>query len=331
MGQNLGPSRRGLWGEINAIARGIPTQIFIVEISGIQRQLVPGRKRSVAVSATANVRDEASPGNTILRPVTLVQMDLPVIVPAEAKQALSIIQKELADSLVAVYLHGSAASGELRPRSDVDVLAIIDEPMTSEVRGRLTSKFMGVSGRYPFDPDGRRPLEVIIFLRSDLLKPPYPARSEFIYGEWLRHQYEAGESSEPVSDPELTLVLAQSSQEAKPLFGPNASELLPTVPSSDVRRAMKDVLPTLTRSLQGDERNVLLTLARMWRTGTTGEFVSKDTAAEWAASQLPQVQANILTDAREAYSSGGETDWKYRQQELQLTVTTLQHHILANL
>jgi len=86
-----------------------------------------------------------------------------VIVPAEAKQALSIVQKELADSLVAVYLHGSAVSGELRPRSDVDVLAIIDEPITSEVRRRLTSKFMSVSGRYPFDTDGRRPLEVIIF------------------------------------------------------------------------------------------------------------------------------------------------------------------------
>lgn len=254
-----------------------------------------------------------------------------MIVPDEAKQALSIVQKELADSLVAVYLHGSAVSGELRPRSDVDVLAIIDEPMTSEVRRRLTSELMNVSGRYPFDPDGRRPLELIIFLRSDLLEPPYPARSEFIYGEWLRRQYEAGESSEPVSDPELTLVLAQSRKEAKTLFGPNASELLPTVPSSDVRQAMRDVLPTLTQSLQGDERNVLLTLARMWRTASTGDFVSKDNAAEWAASRLPQVQADVLTDAREAYSSGGESDWKNRQQELQLTVRTLQHHVLANL
>lgn len=71
MGQNLEPSRRGLWGEINAIARGIPTQIFVGEISGIQRQFAPERKRSFVVSATTNVHDEAPLGNTILRPVTL--------------------------------------------------------------------------------------------------------------------------------------------------------------------------------------------------------------------------------------------------------------------
>src|SRR5690606_12842746 len=148
-----------------------------------------------------------------------------VIVPAEANKALSIVQKRLAKSLVAVYLHGSAVAGELRPRSDVDLLVVIDQPMTPEVRRCLASELMEVSGRYPFDPDGRRPLEVIVFLRPDIAEPPYPARCEFIYGEWLRHEYEAGESSEPVCDPELTLVLAQSRQEAKPLVGPDANEL----------------------------------------------------------------------------------------------------------
>src|SRR5690606_39306943 len=78
-------------------------------------------------------------------------------------------------------------------RPDVHSFPHDARPISSEVRRCLTSELMEISGRYPFDPDGRHPLEVIIFLRSDLAEPLYPARSEFIYGEWLRHEYEAGE------------------------------------------------------------------------------------------------------------------------------------------
>ncbi|WP_047685587.1 MULTISPECIES: aminoglycoside adenylyltransferase family protein [Xenorhabdus] len=254
-----------------------------------------------------------------------------VPIPSEADKALLIIQKQLAESLVAVYLHGSAVAGGLRPRSDVDLLVIIDRPMTSVVRECLAADLMIISGRYPSDPDGRRPVELIVFLRSDLAVSLYPARCEFIYGEWLRCEYEVGEIPKSVCDPELTLVLAQSRQEAIPLVGPDASSLLPAIPGSDIRRAIKDVLPSLIETLQGDERNVLLTLARMWRTLVTGEFVSKDVAADWAAARLPAIQAAVLADARETYLRGGEEDWRNRQQELQLTVSSLHNCVLTNL
>ncbi|WP_340618992.1 aminoglycoside adenylyltransferase family protein [Xenorhabdus entomophaga] len=251
-------------------------------------------------------------------------------IPPEANKALLIIQKRLAESLVAVYLHGSAVVGGLRPFSDVDLLVVIDQPMTSEIRECLTADLMRISGRYPSDPDGRRPVELIVFLRADLVASLYPARSEFIYGEWLRHEYEMGEIPKPVCDPELTLVLAQSRQEAIPLVGPNAS-LLPVISRSDISRAIKDVLPDLIETLQGDERNVLLTLARMWRTLVTGEFVPKDVAAGWAAARLPATQAAVLADARETYLRGCEEDWRNRRQELQITVSSLHDCVLMNL
>ncbi|OTA18545.1 hypothetical protein Xvie_00373 [Xenorhabdus vietnamensis] len=252
-------------------------------------------------------------------------------IPSEENNALLIVQKRLAESLVAVYLHGSAVVGGLRPRSDVDLLMVIDQPMTSEVRECLVADLMMISGQYPSDPDGRRPVELIVFLRDDLVASLYPARSEFIYGEWLRHKYETGEIPKPVCDPELTLVLAQSRQEAIPLVGPNASSLLPVIPRSDIYRAIKDALPDLIETLQGDERNVLLTLARMWRTLVTGEFVSKDVAADWAAARLPAIQASVLSDVRETYLRGHEEDWRNRQQELQLTVSSLHDCVLTNL
>ncbi|PQQ28320.1 adenylyltransferase [Photorhabdus luminescens] len=254
-----------------------------------------------------------------------------VTIPSEADKTLLIVQKRLAESLVAVYLHGSAVVGGLRPRSDVDLLVVIDQPMTSEVREFLAADLMMISGQYPSDTNGRRPVELIVFLHADLAASLYPARSEFIYGEWLRHEYEVGEIPKPFCDPELTLVLAQSRQEAVPLVGPNASSLIPAIPRLNIRRAIKDVLPNLIATLQGDERNVLLTLARMWLTLVTGEFVSKDVAADWAAARLPAIQATVLADARETYLKGREEDWRNRQQELQLTVSSLHACVLANL
>ncbi len=254
-----------------------------------------------------------------------------VTVPPEAEKALLMIQKRLAGSLLAIYLHGSAVAGGLRPRSDIDLLAVVDLPMTPEVRKCLADDLMKASGRYPSDPEGRRPLEVIIFLHADLNASLYPAKCEFIYGEWLRDQYESGEIPKPVCDTELTLVLAQARQEAVPFFGPNASSLLPIIPRSDIRQAIKEALPALMESLHGDERNVLLTLARMWRTLVTGEFSPKDVAADWASVRLPSEEAAVLNNARDAYFGIGEEDWPNRQQELQLTANSLRDEVLANL
>jgi streptomycin 3"-adenylyltransferase len=262
-----------------------------------------------------------------------------MLLPPEAQQALHIIQKQLAGSLLAVCLHGSAAAGGLRPHSDVDILAIVSQPMSAATRQSLAAELMQVSGRYPFDPDspdnsenpdGRRPLEVIVFLSTDLAALPYPARCEFMYGEWLRAQYEAGDMPRPVSDPELTLILAQARQQAKGLLGPGMDELLPEVCPADIRRAIKDAVPALMQGLQGDERNVLLTLARMWQTLATGGFVSKDEAANWAAPRLPAPQARVLLQARNAYLNGDHTDWISDHTAIQQTADALYKSVMSN-
>jgi hypothetical protein len=74
-------------------------------------------------------------------------------------------------------------------------------------------------------------------------------------------------------------------------------------------------LPSLLDNLIGDERNVLLTLARMWRTAT-GEFVTKDAAAEWAISRLPEQIAEVLICARDAYLGRTKDAWKTHQTEV---------------
>ncbi|WP_052097488.1 aminoglycoside adenylyltransferase family protein [Achromobacter sp. RTa] len=235
-------------------------------------------------------------------------------IPIQAGQALAIMQHHLGDTLVACYLHGSALSGGLRPQSDVDVLAIVDRPLARTARGPLVRELMTISA-YPARSGALRPLEVMVFCLRDLDPLPYPARSEFLFGEWLRAEFEAGGVPLPVADPELTIVLAQARQQALSLFGPDPQRLLPSVPAQDLSRAMADALPALMASLEGDERNVLLTLARMWRTARTGEIVSKDEAAAWAAALMPAPAARLMQAARSAYLEGGNEDWTARREE----------------
>lgn len=245
----------------------------------------------------------------------------------QAWSAIETMRSVLQDALLAVYLHGSAASSGLRPQSDIDLLAVIDRPMTEEQRRRLLPELLRISGRYPAQPRGLRCIEVMVFLEADLTAPGFPARAEFIYGEWLRDAFESGQLPTPVSAPENTLVLAQARHEAFPLFGPTTKELLPEIPLEHARRAMRDLLPMLLDGLEGDERNVLLTLARMWRTAATGEFVAKDTAATWATPRMPAQEAAMLTFACDAYLGKVEDDWGNRQAAAQRAAQYLHQRV----
>ena len=111
---------------------------------------------------------------------------------------------------------------------------------------------------------------------------------EYQFGEWLRPDIERGNLPQPAADPDLALLFWQARSHSLPLFGEPAERLIPPVPFSRVRQAIYGALPSLLDNLEGDERNVLLTLARMWYTLSTGGLGSKDQAAEWAAARLPE-------------------------------------------
>ncbi len=243
------------------------------------------------------------------------------------RAATAALHVVLGDALLGVYLHGSAVLGGLRPQSDIDLLVIVDRPMTNDQRKDLLSAFLQISATHPSTPGGRRCVEVIVFVASELAGQDYPAQAEFTYGEWLRDAFEAGEMPIAARDPENSLVLAQALREVRPLFGPNASDLLPEIPLEHVRCAMHDALPALLGGLQGDERNVLLTLARMWRTAKTGEFVSKDAGAAWAVAQMPDQEAYTLDFAHKAYLGDVRDDWSNRRDAAQRAAEYLRRRI----
>lgn len=63
-------------------------------------------------------------------------------IPAQAGQVLAIVKPLFGGSLLGFYLYGSATYGGLHPDSDVDLLAVLDRPMTDTERKSLTAALL---------------------------------------------------------------------------------------------------------------------------------------------------------------------------------------------
>ena len=228
-------------------------------------------------------------------------------VEEQSDAGVDVIRRALTEAeIVGLYLYGSAVAGGLRSDSDLDLFVITDRGLTAADKARIVDGLLPISGRTT-RPPAWRPLEVTIVAQPEVRPWRYPPRMELQFGEWLREELLSG-AIEPAENPDLAVLITMVRQTAKALIGPAASELLDAVPRADLVRAMLDGVPSLMSDLADDTRNVLLTLARVWTTVATGEIRSKDEAADWVLSRLPEADRPPLARARDLYRTGGYGD-----------------------
>lgn len=123
------------------------------------------------------------------------------------------------------------------------------------------------------------------------------------FGEWLREDVEAGIFEPATMDHDLAILLTKVRRHSLALCGPAAPAFFDEVPAADVRRSLLETLALwkTESDWEGDERNIVLALARIWYTAATGEIASKDAAANWALDRLPAEHGRIVAAARDAY------------------------------
>jgi streptomycin 3"-adenylyltransferase len=215
----------------------------------------------------------------------------------QVREIVGLVEGVLGPDVIGAYLHGSSVLGGLRPASDVDVLVVTRREMHEKERRALLRGLLGISG----SRNKVRPVELTVVVQSEVRPWRYPPRGDFLYGEWLRSEYEAGRVPEPEPMPDLALLITMTLAGDHPLTGPSAARILDPVPHSDVVRASVAGIPGLLDDLDGDTRNVLLTLTRIWTTLATGQIRSKDAAADWALAHLPPQHRPALEHARQLY------------------------------
>jgi streptomycin 3"-adenylyltransferase len=195
----------------------------------------------------------------------------------------------------------------LQKYSDIDLFAVVDRPSTREEKARIAQAMLSISGVYM--KSEKRSIELTVVVRSEVNPWRYPPRFDFQYGDWLRRKFESG-VYEPWNShemPDLAVVVTQVMLASQTVYGPAPDLLLDAVPYRDFITATVKEIDSLMADFEGDTRNVLLTLARMWCTLETDAIWSKPGAAEWAAYRLPQRLQPVIWRAR-AICIGEETE-----------------------
>jgi streptomycin 3"-adenylyltransferase len=228
--------------------------------------------------------------------------------------------------VLGVYLIGSSAVGGLRPQSDIDVLVLTKRSLSRGERQDLVDFLLQVSGARATVAPGR-PLEVTGLVLDDVVPWVYPPVCDFLYGEWLRDEFCAGALPERHRSPDLAVLVTTARQHATCLSGPHPRDLLVPVPMEDLHRAVHDSLDPLLTNLVGDERNVLLTLARMAVTVETDQILPKDHAAEQVRPSLREPYRSTLALAARAYVGEVVDDWSDRRTEARITADHLARRI----
>lgn len=89
-------------------------------------------------------------------------------------------------------------------------------------------------------------------------------------------------------------------------------ETFDAVPQEDFFRALSGTMSQWNSASdwKGDERNIVLTLARIWYSASTGQIAPKDVAAAWVLERLPDEHRAVVCEAREAYLGTKEDRWE---------------------
>jgi len=211
-------------------------------------------------------------------------------------RVVGLVAAVLGPDVVGAYLFGSAVLGGLQAASDLDVLVVSRRATTRAEKQALVDRLLALSRR-------PRHLELTIVVDEAL---------DFQYGDWWRSEFESG-NVEPwvgtAAATDLTVLIAMVLTAGRPLLGPPPADALLPVTRQDLVRAMLEGVEPLLADLDDDTRNVVLTLARIWTTLGTGEFRSKDAAADWALERLPEQHRAVLVRARATYLGEEPERW----------------------
>jgi predicted nucleotidyltransferase len=232
-------------------------------------------------------------------------------------RVVALVRDVLGPDALGAYLFGSAVLGELRPHSDLDVLVVSSRRTTRAEKLRLGGDLLALSGRTT--PSGRwRRVELTVVVESEITPWRYPPTLDFLYGDWLRTEFESGDvEPSPRAKPDLASLITMVLLADAPLFGPAPAAVFDPVPRADLVRAMVGGVDPLLGDLESDTANVILTLARIWSTLVTGDIRSKDAAADWALARLPEEHRAPLAHARAIYLGDEEERWDGLQPRIQ--------------
>ncbi len=239
-----------------------------------------------------------------------------------------VLGQHLSGQLVALYLYGSAVQGGLHPLSDIDLLAVVNQPLPARARLALMRDLLAVSA-WPGSDTRCRAVELTVLVHDQIVPWRFPPSRELQFGEWLREDLIAGRIEEPEPDFDLAILLTQLREWNRVLAGPPAQDLFDEVPESDLAIALHMTAAQWRQPSDwaGEERNILLALARVWFSLSAGKIVPKDQAASWALERLPVSLQPVMSQAKSAYLGRMQDTLASCPQQVQACIVWIQQQL----
>ena len=221
------------------------------------------------------------------------------IIQRQIEETLALLQNVLEENLLGVYAYGSLMMGGLQKYSDIDLFAVVSKKTTRQEKEQLVKGLLIISGIYAVSKK-LKPIELTVVVQSQISPWQYPPFFDFLYGDWMRKDFESGniEPWQTKELPNLALVVTQLLLSNKVIFGPKPDTLLDSVPYNDFMVATTFEIDSVLNDIEWDTRNVLLTLARIWSTVETDLIRSKADAVDWTTNKLPDRYKAVLIRAK---------------------------------
>lgn len=188
-----------------------------------------------------------------------------------------IILSTIGNKVEALYLHGSYILGDLKPKSDLDVLVVLNQGLTLADKQLLSHCFMDLSGEIG---SNKRYLEVAFININDTKQVSDLANLEFVYGEWLREDFIAG-VFEPVHDLEYRVMMHQAIYHHQLIYGTSAlSDYLKPCSVNEIKETMYEMQKNIEFEMS-DIDNLLFGMLRTVSFFKQEMYLTKDQAARY--------------------------------------------------
>lgn len=233
--------------------------------------------------------------------------DCPDSTRTQTNAVVGDLAQSLGASLIGVYLHGSLAMGCFNPAlSDLDLLVVTTSPMPVEVKRRIAGSLLRLSG-------APQPIELSILAESQLYPWEHPTAYDFHFSEGHRARL-VGElasgkwrewNTQSSWDSDLAAHITVAQLRGTCLYGEPISLVLPLVPASDYADSIvTDLWWARARAEEdpvGKGMYFVLNACRVYAYLLDGFITSKDEAAVWGLSVLPEQHRAIVGRALEVY------------------------------
>lgn len=237
----------------------------------------------------------------VKKEMKIIEKSLSITDQKQLNEVIKIIKDEIGESLIGLYLYGSATQEGLKINSDIDMLSVTSKSISQRKKSILAKKIMKIFRKIN-DSNDLRYVELTNVVINDIIPWKHPVYQDFIYGEWLRSEYQKGDFGKREKNPDVTILLYQVKQKGISLLS-NKFEL-PSIPFQDVKLAMREMVPIISGEIIGDESNSILTLCRILYTLESKEIVSKDIAATKVKAKFNLKHQKVIESAINEYLTG---------------------------